>query len=84
MEIVADGQETEITARLDRREADIEFQHAMRTAIKAGVEHAPIGIVKDDTPISPMHFQQSPRSSWCSSSAGLCADMGEPHNGRFA
>jgi hypothetical protein len=81
--MLADGQETEAIARLSLREADFDFQAAMKAAIKAGLENAPIGIFKDDSPISPTHFIRSQRASWCSSSAGLCADVGERHHGRF-
>lgn len=84
MDAYVDRLETEGLRALAAKESDDAFQAAMTLAIEAGLEHAPIGIFVDPTPLSPRHFMRVQRASWCSSSAGLCADMGERHNGPFA
>lgn len=76
--------ETEAFCALSSRESDDAFQAAMTRAIGSGLEHAPVGVFVDRTPFSPRHFRKVQRVSGCSSSAGLCADMGERHTGPFA
>lgn len=64
------------------REQDQAFQLAMIAAIEAGLERAPRGVIKDDTPFLPTHFTREPIISGCGSSALQCAEQGTS-GGRF-
>lgn len=55
---------------------DEAFQTAMKCAIYMGLERAPIGIVKDDTPFFPKTYQRQHSASGCSSPAGWLAELG--------
>jgi hypothetical protein len=57
---------------------DNAFQAAMRAAIDAGLERAPIGVVKDTRPPKPTHFptRMAFHGSGCSSPANVCAELG--------
>lgn len=61
------------------RKQDEMFQRAMRKAIKAGKEKAPIGVFKapEDGEFRPKTFLPGLRTSGCSSSAALCAEVGD-------
>lgn len=56
--------------------ADQKFCEIMHAAIRRGLERAPIGIAKDDTPLVPRRIDSPPMWSGCGSSAGMCADLG--------
>lgn len=55
---------------------DRKFCEAMHKAIRLGLERAPIGVVKDETPLIPKRIASPPLWSGCGSSAGMCADIG--------
>lgn len=71
--------ESPVDARIRQ---DLRFQHAMRTAIKMGLEEAPIGIyvTPEGASFNPRYFPPVACMSGCSSSAALCVEAtdGEP------
>jgi hypothetical protein len=64
---------------------DVAFQKAMIRAIEAGLEHAVVGVFKDDTPCNPtvFHPDRTHRSS-CGSSAAQCSEEGISSSARGA
>jgi hypothetical protein len=64
--------------RVNNTADDIAFQNAMRAAIAAGLEHAPIGVVKDSRPPKPTFYptRVAFHGSGCSSPANVCAELG--------
>ena len=57
---------------------DRKFKKAMIKAIRAGKEHALIGVIVDDTPIPiTTKFYSSIRWSLCGSPAATCAEIGD-------
>jgi hypothetical protein len=59
------------------RRTDLAFQRAMQRAIAKGREHPPmIGVFKDERPLeAPRLFEPALRSSGCTSSALMCAEL---------
>lgn len=60
----------------DAIRTDQKFCELMEKAIRLGLERAPIGIARDDTPLVPRRIDSPPIWSGCGSSAGMCADLG--------
>jgi hypothetical protein len=57
-------------------QSDLAFQRAMQSAIAQGLEHPPMGVVKDPRPLNaPRLFEPVPHSSGCTSPALECADL---------
>lgn len=63
----------------DYRCCDLLFQDAMKQAIYLGIEHVREGVFHDTTPFVGRMIHPEPLFSGCSSSAGLCADVGDEH-----
>lgn len=78
-EAIPDPAETGDSVEALNRENDLRFQAAMLKAIKQGKEKASIGIVKaqENGEFRPRTFLPGLQSSGCSSSAALCADIGD-------
>lgn len=58
-------------------EMDYKFCLAMIEARRAGLEKFSIGIVVDDTPFTPTHFEREPPRSIMSSTAALCVESAD-------
>lgn len=58
------------------RAMDIAFKRALRKAIAAGLEHAPMGTYKNPLPPDPVRFSAPMRISGCGSTAALCVELG--------
>lgn len=56
------------------RRSDEAFQRVMAAAISNGVEHASIGVKKDDTPFVGKFIHAAPMFSGCSSSSAMCVE----------
>lgn len=65
-----------VDCRLSVIAQDESFQQAMKIAIRMGLERAPIGIIKDNSPFSPKAFYRPQILSSCSSPAGWLAELG--------
>ena len=61
---------------VDFKKYDDRFCEVMERAIRLGHERAPIGIVKNETPLVAKRIASPPMWSGCGSSAGMCADLG--------